>query len=306
MSYPRGCYAYLSRSLYLNSANTAMACSSGSPCFCYASPPTYSCTRTTPAPTPAPTPHASPHHALTLCQNTVGLLRSYKGSGDGLQLTQVSGVNDPSARNLSACTGECDGDAQCAAGLRCLERSNGEHIPGCDVSTAPTGDWDYCYNASNAAASNLTSCWTRYPLSHCNGNTHGIAYSTLSAAAGGCIANGSDCWGVYDGGCDNTGTFYTCKPGSFYVSSPSVAKQTSDKCAHPITSASACAQAATSLGLSDTTVSVDGQSDVSYDPRGCYYEGGSLKYNSANTNTGDCTESDECLCEVSSASCVYN
>jgi hypothetical protein len=42
-------------------------------------------------------------------------------------------------------TGECDADHQCAAGLECFQRSNGEEIPGCDVTDAPSGGWDYCY-----------------------------------------------------------------------------------------------------------------------------------------------------------------
>jgi hypothetical protein len=60
-----------------------------------------------------------------------------------------------------------------------------------------------------------------------------------------------------------------------------------------------CAAAAVSLGFADTTVSDDGQHGVSYDPKGCYYEGGSLKYNSAQSNTGSCTSSDMCLCQSS-------
>ena len=40
----------------------------------------------------------------------------------------------------------------------------------------------------------------------------------------------------------------------------------------------------------------DGQNGVSYDPPFCYFEGGSLKFNSLGTNTGPCTASDNCLC----------
>ena len=55
--------------------------------------------------------------------------------------------------------------------------------------------------------------------------------------------------------------------------------QTSGECRHPITSAAGCADAAEDLSLSDKTVSDDGQHrGVSYDPRGCYLEGGNLKY----------------------------
>ena len=56
-------------------------------------------------------------------------------------------------------------------------------------------------------------------------------------------------------------------------------KLTSGKCAHPITSAAGCADAAEDLSLSDKTVSDDGQHrGVGYDPRGCYLEGSRLKY----------------------------
>ena len=56
---------------------------------------------------------------------------------------ELSGANDNDAQNLKACTGECDSDAQCAAGLQCFQRSYGEAIPGC---SGPGGgdDWDYC------------------------------------------------------------------------------------------------------------------------------------------------------------------
>ena len=41
----------------------------------------------------------------------------------------------------------------------------------------------------------------------------------------------------------------------------------------------------------------DGQSDVGYDPKYCYFEGGSLKFNSDARNIGVCRGSDECLCK---------
>ena len=70
---------------------------------------------------------------------------------------------------------------------------------------------------------------------------------------------------------------------------------TSGSCT-PITSSAACASAAQALGLSDTTVSEDGQSGVSFDPPYCYYESNSLKYNNNGTNTGACSSNDKCLC----------
>eukprot|EP00936_MAST-01D_sp_MAST-1D-sp1_P000605 g605.t1 len=56
-----------------------------------------------------------------------------------------------------------------------------------------------------------------------------------------------------------------------------------------------CSAAAARLGLSDTTASDDGQRSVSFDPPGCYFEGGSLKFNSDLSNTGRCTTSDNCV-----------
>ena len=60
-----------------------------------------------------------------------------------------------------------------------------------------------------------------------------------------------------------------------------------------------CSAAGAALGLSDTPAVDDGQDGVSYDPSYCYFEGGSLKFNSAGTNTGDCTDKDTCVCWVS-------
>merc|ERR1712010_282748 len=57
----------------------------------------------------------------------------------------LSGGNSGSAKNLKACTGECDADSQCAKGLKCFQRSHGEHIPGCTGKGGGV-DWDYCYN----------------------------------------------------------------------------------------------------------------------------------------------------------------
>merc|ERR1711981_650859 len=57
----------------------------------------------------------------------------------------LSGGNSGSAKNLKACTGECDSDAQCAKGLKCFQRSKGEKIPGCKGNGGGK-DWDYCYD----------------------------------------------------------------------------------------------------------------------------------------------------------------
>ena len=65
-----------------------------------------------------------------------------------------------------------------------------------------------------------------------------------------------------------------------------------------IKSTAECEAAAQELGLSDNTVVDDKQNGVSYDPPFCYFEGGSLKFNSLGTNTGLCTTTDNCLCYI--------
>merc|ERR1719272_2800978 len=75
---------------------------------------------------------------------------------DPVNKIELSGVNDDNAKNLQACIGECDNDGQCAAGLECFQRSNGETIPGCKGSGAHKG-WDYCYVPQNNELAALTS-----------------------------------------------------------------------------------------------------------------------------------------------------
>ena len=64
--------------------------------------------------------------------------------------TALSGGNDGHATNLQACIGECDSDAQCAAGLKCFQRQHGETIPGCS-GTGQAADWDYCYDPTGGS-----------------------------------------------------------------------------------------------------------------------------------------------------------
>jgi len=65
----------------------------------------------------------------------------------------LSGGNNNNAKNLGACSGECDNNAQCASGLKCFQRSNGETIPGCSGPGAGKG-WDYCYNPTPSDGKN--------------------------------------------------------------------------------------------------------------------------------------------------------
>merc|ERR1719450_1481788 len=74
--------------------------------------------------------------------------------------------------------------------------------------------------------------------------------------------------------------------------------KTSGTCSAYISTKSQCSAAARALGLSDTSAEDDRQSwGVSYDPKGCYYEGGRLKHHDEGRNTGSCTDSDKCLCK---------
>ena len=65
--------------------------------------------------------------------------------GRRLTETPLSGGNDANAKNLKACTGECDSDAHCGPGLECFQREKGEKIPGCSGKGGGI-NWDYCYD----------------------------------------------------------------------------------------------------------------------------------------------------------------
>merc|ERR1712037_718365 len=67
----------------------------------------------------------------------------------------LSGGNNGKAKNLKACTGECDADSQCTKGLKCFQRSHGEKIPGC-TGKGGGADWDYCYNPLHGGVKNLS------------------------------------------------------------------------------------------------------------------------------------------------------
>lgn len=53
---------------------------------------------------------------------------------------------------LGLCEGDCDSDSDCVAGLKCLQRSGDETVPGCDGSTGTSGE-DYCYSTTQAPTS---------------------------------------------------------------------------------------------------------------------------------------------------------
>ena len=101
----------------------------------------------------------------TLCLQKDGSFCARLSSTDNLKI-DLNGVNDGSAKNLQRCSGECDSDSQCAAGLKCFQRSHNEPIPGCNNHPGGTlGNWDYCYdpNFDDLGASGVTIDLQRGP-----------------------------------------------------------------------------------------------------------------------------------------------
>ena len=110
-----------------------------------------------------------------------GVPQSYCYDPDWGALKELSGGNSGTATNLQACTGECDADSQCASGLKCFQRSNGEVIPGC-YGPGAGKDWDYCYHPDHPSLIELSG-----------GNDNG-AHNSLFACTGECDAD-SQCAG---------------------------------------------------------------------------------------------------------------
>ena len=54
----------------------------------------------------------------------------------------------PGQTKLCACEGDCDSDADCAAGLKCYQRDSSSDVPpGCQAGGAgDKGTHDYCYD----------------------------------------------------------------------------------------------------------------------------------------------------------------
>jgi len=77
------------------------------------------------------------------------------------------------------------------------------------------------------------------------------------------------------------------------------AKKTTGVCDDYVESIQDCSDAGKFLKFRDTTATDDRQNGVGYDPKGCYFEGGSLKFNNRKTNKGKCTTYDQCLCKLS-------
>ena len=75
-------------------------------------------------------------------------------------------------------------------------------------------------------------------------------------------------------------------------------KENKWKCQYDITCFNECEAAAIALGFSDTATDDkqdNGLTRARYDPKGCYYEGESLKFNARMGNTGSCSSRDQWL-----------
>lgn len=114
----------------------------------------------------------------------------------------------------------------------------------------------------------------------------------------------SSAWGwlAWDGNSGHWASAYTITVGE---KKPQFFLKSYGSCAYNVMSVSQCSAAAAALGLTNTTVSNDDHIGVTpYDPPGCYYEDGSLKFNSVGWNTGSCSASDLCVCQDAPAAPV--
>jgi hypothetical protein len=67
---------------------------------------------------------------------------------------------------LGLCQGDCDRSSDCAEGLVCFQRNEGEEVPGCAGGIEDTSKTDYCI--SNRKPSLTTS--SDFPLGLCQGD----------------------------------------------------------------------------------------------------------------------------------------
>mmetsp|Transcript_66284 Transcript_66284/g.158154 ORF Transcript_66284/g.158154 Transcript_66284/m.158154 type:complete len:654 (+) Transcript_66284:102-2063(+) len=56
-----------------------------------------------------------------------------------------SSLGPNGGENMAQCQGDCDGDEDCAGGLMCKQRDNGESVPGCSGGLS-WPQMDYCYD----------------------------------------------------------------------------------------------------------------------------------------------------------------
>jgi len=56
------------------------------------------------------------------------------------------GLNAHTMGKLNQCQGDCDGDSNCATGLKCFQRSGRQAVPGCKAGgTGDVNTYDYCF-----------------------------------------------------------------------------------------------------------------------------------------------------------------
>ena len=132
----------------------------------------------------------SPSNAGLSSAVWLGALDLAGSQGGQGRLTPLSGGNDPHATGLLACRGECDYDGQCAAGLRCFQRSNGEPIPGCRGQGGGK-DWDYCFNATRFPQT--APAYTEYAALDCSQPGRGTAHAQGGLASSRTLLTHAQC-----------------------------------------------------------------------------------------------------------------
>ena len=94
---------------------------------------------------PSQRPSSSPTSSPT--SGSAELQLKYVWDNNGGNCTMVPGYDPstgacPESIPLGQCSGDCDGDGQCAKGLVCLQRNSGDEVPGCGGT--PLASKDYC------------------------------------------------------------------------------------------------------------------------------------------------------------------
>ncbi|KAI2492348.1 Bacterial protein of unknown function (DUF839) [Fragilaria crotonensis] len=102
--------------------------------------------------------------AVPGCSGTGTSDQDYCYKPNGTSALAYTGDNGAPARSfpLGNCEGDCDTDADCAAGLRCFQRGGVETVTGC-TGEGVSGK-DYCYTASNVPTSQPTLFPTSQPV----------------------------------------------------------------------------------------------------------------------------------------------
>ena len=116
------------------------------------------------------------------------------GYGGGVSTPiELSGGNN-GGTELEACTGECDRDSDCVAGLKCFQRSNGEPIPGASLCRIPRATLSSLHSDTCRSEQRCRSvCTSLAPrpdrsvllhVLHCSGLLQGALGSGRGAGAG--------------------------------------------------------------------------------------------------------------------------